>query len=92
MMLSVVLSTAFTVTAMILKYQSGEHELTNDMMKMSERGRNCEIQSKSKPDDFHAKYEQYDGRSGLIGFCRFYKEGHPGLREQFCGACEGRLR
>ncbi len=49
MMLSKSSYLSFTVTKMILKYQSGrKHELTNDMMKRAKVGRNSDI-GKSKP-------------------------------------------
>ncbi len=51
MMLSVVLSIGLRLTRWYWKYQSGQHELTNDMMKRAERGKNCGP-SKSKPDRF----------------------------------------
>ncbi len=83
----------FTVNKMILKYQSGRKHELNDMMKQA-KGKELWIPSKSKPDDFH--YVQYEHDGGSFWTDRLpaqilkglEAEGHPGLREQFTGACE----
>ncbi len=58
------------------------------MMKRA-KGEGIVRYGKSKPDDFHAKYEHMMGGSGLIGFLQILalRQRHPGLRE-----CPGSLR
>ncbi len=60
MMLSVVLSISFVVNKMILKYQSGrKHEFNERHDETSREG--IVSYSKSKPDDFHVRYEHMIG-------------------------------
>ncbi len=52
------------VNKMILEYQSKrEKQRINRHDETSERGRKLREHSKSKPDDFHAKYEHMMGGS-----------------------------